>query len=78
MDLPRLKLWRQRRALALRDLAVASGVGVSTISLLERGKAAARPSTVRKLAAALAVDPMALMAEPGEDDGVGEDGEDRR
>lgn len=70
MQLPRLKAWRRRRALALRDLAAQSGVGVNTINRLERGHQAARPSTVRRLAAALGIDPAELM-EPTTDDGEG-------
>ena len=61
MHLPRLAEWRRRRALALRDLATKSGVGVSTINRIELGHQAARPSTVRKLAVALGVDPAELM-----------------
>ncbi|MGH8007614.1 MAG: helix-turn-helix domain-containing protein, partial [Candidatus Binatia bacterium] len=45
MELPRLKEWRLRRALAQRDLSDASGVGVSTINRSERGLQLARPST---------------------------------
>lgn len=60
MQVPRLKEWRQRRALALRDLAETSGVGVNTINRLERGHQSARPSTVRRLAAALGIDPAEL------------------
>lgn len=62
MHLPRLAEWRRRRALGQRDLAAASGVGASTINRLERGHQLARPSTVRRLAQALAVDPAELMA----------------
>ena len=62
MHLPRLAEWRRRRALAQRDLAAASGVGASTVNRIEKGHQAARPSTVRRLAAALGVDPAELMA----------------
>lgn len=71
MQLPRLKEWRLRRALALRDLAEKSGVGVSTVNRLELGHQAARPSTVRRLADALAIDPAELMA-PAEKEGNGQ------
>ncbi len=64
MEVLRLREWRRRRALALSDLARGSGVAVATLSRLERGRQAARPSTVRKLAAALGVEPEALMAPP--------------
>ncbi len=52
----RLRLARQRKAWALNDLAQASRVMVATLSRLENGKQEARPSTIRKLAAALDVD----------------------
>ena len=66
MQLPRLVEWRRRRALALRDLAAQSGVAPATISRIERGLQVARPSTTRKLAKALDVDPSALMEPSGE------------
>ncbi len=73
MELPRLAALRRRRALAVRDLSARSGVGTSTINRLELGRQLARPSTVRKLAAALDVDPEALMepvsGEKGKDHG---------
>ncbi len=53
----RLRLARQRKAWSLNDLAQSSGVMVATLSRLENGKQEARPSTIRKLAAALDVDP---------------------
>ena len=61
MELPQLRSWRLRRAMGQRDLAAASGVGASTISRLEGGLQAARPSTVRRLAKALDVEPSVLM-----------------
>jgi transcriptional regulator with XRE-family HTH domain len=70
MHLPKLAEWRRRRALAIRDLAAKSGVGPSTINRIELGHQAARPSTTRKLATALGVDPMDLM---GTDKGRGEE-----
>lgn len=62
MHLSRLAEWRRRRALAVRDLAALAGVGPSTINRVELGYQMPRPSTVRKLAAALGVDPAQLMA----------------
>ena len=64
LEVPRLKEWRLRRAMAQRDLAAASGVGTATIARLERGHHMARPSTVRRLVEALAIRPHDLMAEP--------------
>jgi len=65
MQLPRLVEWRRRRALAVRDLAARSGVGTSTINRLELGYQLARPSTARRLAEALGVDPAELMPPAG-------------
>ena len=57
MELPRLRTWRLHRAMSTRDLAAASGAGVSTINRLERGLQLAHPSTARRLAQALSVRP---------------------
>jgi len=62
----RLRAARQRKAWALEDLAQASGVMVATLSRLENDKQEPRPSTIRKLAAALDVEPGWLLL--GEDD----------
>ncbi len=57
----RLRRARQRKVWSLEDLAASSGVMVATLSRLENGKQDARPSTIRKLAAALDVDPRWLL-----------------
>jgi transcriptional regulator with XRE-family HTH domain len=62
-DVPQLKLVREDQGWSQRDLAARSGVAQNTISQLERGERQAMPSTVRKLADALGVDPPALFAE---------------
>ena len=66
----RLKAARDRRAWTQADLASASGVPIVTISRIENGRQAGRPrqSTIRKLAAALEVDPGWLLV-GAEDDG---------
>jgi transcriptional regulator with XRE-family HTH domain len=64
MELPRLRTWRLHRAMSTRDLAAASGAGVSTINRLEQGRQLARPSTARRLAQALAVRPEDLQEPP--------------
>lgn len=51
----RIKEVRTLRGMSLLDLAAASGVTESTISRVENGKQAPRPSTMRKLAKALDV-----------------------
>jgi transcriptional regulator with XRE-family HTH domain len=57
----RLKEIRESKFVTQRELAAKSGVGLSTIVRLEQSKQIPRFSTVRKLAAALEVDPKELM-----------------
>jgi len=52
----RLAELREQRALTLRDLEEASGVGADAISKIENGHRKPRPSTLRKLARALGVE----------------------
>ncbi len=68
-DRMRLREIRQRRALSLRDLGALSGVAYDTIHGIETGQQQPRPSTVRKLADALGVEPDAFFSEM--DTGVG-------
>jgi HTH-type transcriptional regulator, competence development regulator len=63
IDGSRLKRWRRQRALSQQDLERMTGVAQSTISRLEANQRPARPSTVRKLASALGVEPRELMKE---------------
>jgi transcriptional regulator with XRE-family HTH domain len=58
---PRLRELRERVALSQEGLAKKSGVSRATIADLEAGKRPARPSTRRKLAEALGVEPAELM-----------------
>jgi len=60
---PQLKVVREDQGWSQRDLAARSGVAQNTISQLERGERKAMPSTVRKLAGALEVEPSVLLAE---------------
>lgn len=62
----RLKNFREAQALSQRDLANVSGVAQATISLIERGDRKVRPSTLRKLAEALGVEPSTLLPEQPE------------
>lgn len=62
-DVPQLRYVREGLALSQRDLAARSGVAHDTIGQLERGERKARPSTIRKLAEALGVEPSVLLAE---------------
>ncbi len=52
---------RKRRVLTQQELAEKSGVSKSTIILFEQGKIQPHPSTIRKLAAALDVEPSSLV-----------------
>jgi transcriptional regulator with XRE-family HTH domain len=63
IDGSRLKGFRRRRALSQQDLERMTGVAQSTISRLEANQRPARPSTLRKLAGALGVEPQELMKE---------------
>lgn len=56
----RLKELRLERALSQEELAGKAGVSHDVIWRLETGKGGSHPSTVRKLAAALGVDPKEL------------------
>ncbi len=61
--LPNLKRFREEYPMTLRELEQKSGVSRNTISYLENMHRPARPSTVRKLAAALDVEPRELIRE---------------
>ena len=61
VNVAKLKELRQRRVLTLRELEEESGVSYNTIWRLENGYTEARPSTIRKLAQALGVEPRELM-----------------
>ena len=57
MDLPHLRGLRERAVLSQEQLAERSGVARDTISKLETGRRKAYPTTIRKLAAGLEVEP---------------------
>jgi transcriptional regulator with XRE-family HTH domain len=61
MDLPHLRDFRRRAVMSQEQLAEKSGVARDTISKLESGRRRAYPSTIRKLAAGLEVEPRMLM-----------------
>ena len=56
---PKLRSLRQSRFLSMRDLAELAGVGYVTVYRLEHGQRA-NYRTIRKLAAALGVEPVEL------------------
>ena len=57
----KLREFRQRRVLTLKELEERSGVAYNTIWRLENGKSGAQPRTIRKLATALGADPEELV-----------------
>jgi transcriptional regulator with XRE-family HTH domain len=59
-----LRQVRIARLLTQKELAAAAGVSFTTVSRLERGDVPAELRTVRKLAAALGVEPAALGVGP--------------
>lgn len=61
--LTNLRPIRERRALSQAELARKTGVAQRSLSELERGLRSAQPSTLRKLARALKVDPAALVGD---------------
>ncbi len=61
MDVPHLRSFRQRAVMSQEQLAEKSGVARDTISKLETGQRKAYPSTIRKLAAGLEVEPRLLL-----------------
>jgi HTH-type transcriptional regulator, competence development regulator len=62
--LPRLRAIRIQRALSQAELAERAGVSRVAVTRLESGEVDARFATIRKLAAALDVQPDELMKEP--------------
>ena len=66
IDAAALRRLREGQPLTVRELAERSGVSYNTITMLENRHRTANPSTVRKLAAALGVEPGELM---GREDG---------
>ena len=64
----KLRELRRLRVLTLRELEEESGVSYNTIWRLENGHRQARPSTIRRLAAALRVEPAELIVAGESDD----------
>jgi transcriptional regulator with XRE-family HTH domain len=56
----RLRELREEAVLTVRELSTLSGVSEDTITKIENGHRKARPSTVRKLAKVLSVEPQEL------------------
>jgi transcriptional regulator with XRE-family HTH domain len=67
IDGRKLREWRQRRLLTLRELATKSGIQFHTIHAIETGKQEPRASTVRKLIRALDIPAEELLTLDRED-----------
>lgn len=67
VNVERLKTLRSEHVLTLRELADEAGVSKDTIWRLENGHSEAHPSTIRKLAKALGVQPKELVKTGGGD-----------
>ncbi len=65
MDAAALRRLREGLPLTVRELAGRGGVSRNTITMLENRHRTANPSTVRKLAVALGVEPRELMEGDG-------------
>jgi transcriptional regulator with XRE-family HTH domain len=65
VNVERLRTLRVEHVLTLRELAEAAGVSKDTIWRLENGHSEAHPSTIRKLAKALSVQPKDLVKTGG-------------
>ena len=63
VNVDKLRELRRLRVLTLRELEKESAVSYNTIWRLENGYREARPSTIRKLAAALKVEPREILAD---------------
>jgi transcriptional regulator with XRE-family HTH domain len=59
-----LREWRMRAALSQEELAARCGIAYQTIGRIESGRHLPRPSTLRKLASALGVEPSQLFTNP--------------
>jgi transcriptional regulator with XRE-family HTH domain len=68
VNVQKLRELRRRRVLTLRELEEESGVSYNTIWRIENGYREVRPSTIRKLAAALGVEPEELVKIEESDD----------
>ena len=68
VNVKKLRELRRLRVLTLRELEEESGVSYNTIWRLENGYRQARPSTIRRLAMALRVEPAELVVSKENED----------
>ena len=62
----KVKELREDRAYSIRELAERAGVHYNTIRRIEHGQGSVHPRTIRKLAAALGVEPRELRSSDDE------------
>jgi transcriptional regulator with XRE-family HTH domain len=65
VDVEKLKRLREDRVLSQRELARMANLAYGTVWRIENGYPEARPSTIRRLAAALGVEPRELTEREG-------------
>jgi transcriptional regulator with XRE-family HTH domain len=65
VDVQKLKNLREDRVLSKRELARMANLAYGTVWRIENGYPEARPSTIRRLAAALGVEPRELTEREG-------------
>jgi transcriptional regulator with XRE-family HTH domain len=65
VDVEKLRRLREDRVLSQRELARMAGLAQGTVWRLENGFPEARPSTIRKLAEALGIEPRELVRSEG-------------
>ena len=65
VDVEKLRRLREDRVLSQRELARMAGLAQGTVWRLENGFPEARPSTIRKLAEALGIEPRELVRSDG-------------
>ena len=63
----KLKRLRENQVLSQRELARKAGLAQGTVWRLESGFAHAHPSTIRKIAVALGVEPREMVKKGGQD-----------
>lgn len=64
MKVPRLREWRERRAMTQAELGELAGISQNAVSKMENGVRGAQPRTARRLATALRIDVGELQPAP--------------
>ncbi len=60
-DAKGLRQWRKERLLTIAGLATAAGCAYRTVRMAEVGEATPQPGTIKRLSAALGVEPAAVV-----------------